>query len=758
MRCFRALAFVPLLLFACCLPAVEFTLPPVWEDKPAEKVDYFPNRTSLFVWRNWNVVPLEKMAALLQTSPEKVSAMAERLGLEPYREPTFNPERLYITIVRRNWHILPYDQICFLIDKTASQFANSIIEDDFLWVKLGSLKPACEPLTYEEPTERQWERIDQIGALVRAERPVFDGRPSQRLDFIDELKAPLPQDEIVPRADSRFEFRFVSSYFALFGDPLATDTDEIYPEGLLQRLANVGVNGVWLHVVLRDIAPGNDDFPEFGVGYEKRQENLRRLVERAKKYGISVYLYMNEPRAMQEAFFEHRQEMAGVTGGQRLRAICTSTPQIKKWIGDALANLFTNVPGLGGVFTITASENLTTCASHGGQAACPRCSKRTHAEIIAEINSVIAEGVHRAAPDAKVIVWDWGWTDGPDIIKLLPKDVWLQSVSEWSLELNRGGVREIVGEYSISAVGPGPRALNHWECAKRRGLKTSAKVQFNTTWECGSVPFIPAMDLVARHCHNLAETGVEGMMLCWSLGGYPSPNLQIAQRFSGNEIPSVDEVLDSLAQERYGEGAPLARRGWTALSEAFQQFPYDCQTIYVAPVHVGPANPLRLRPSGFSATMVGIPFDDLNAWRGPYPPEVFIDQLEKTAAGFAPAIELLKQARAFAPEETRKSVDEEIRCADNVRINYLSAAQQARFVLARDEYLGSTDPQRRAALAETMREMARRETALAKELYLLTLEDSKIGFESTNQYYYLPNDLIEKIICDQWVIDTLAQE
>lgn len=748
-------------LFAVSLSAVEFTLPPVCGDLPGESVGYFPNRTTLFIWRNWNVVPLEKMAAMLRTSAEKVTAIAERLGLEPYREPTFNPERLYITIVRRNWHILPYDQICFLIDKSESQFASAIIEDDFLWVKLGSLKPACEPLFYEEPTEEQWERIDEIGTLVRSERPVFDGKACQPLDFIDELKAPLPQDEIIPQTDSRFEFRYVSSYFALFGDPLATDTDEIYPEGLLQRLANVGVNGVWIHVVLRDIAPGNNDFPEFGIGYEQRQENLRRLVERAKKYGISVFLYMNEPRAMQEAFFEQRQEMAGVTGGQNLRAICTSTPQIKKWIGDALANLFTNVPGLGGVFTITASENLTTCASHGGQNACPRCSKRSHAEIIAEINAVIAEGVHRAAPDAKVIVWDWGWNGhgyAQDIIELLPKDVWLMSVSEWDLELQRGGVPVKVGEYSISAVGPGPRALAEWGWAKERGLKTAAKMQFNTTWECGSVPYIPAMDLVARHCHNLAKTGVEGMMMCWSLGGYPSPNLEIAQQFSGTEIPSIDAVLDTLAKKRYGDGAPLARQGWTALSEAFQEFPYGGSTIYTAPVHVGPANPLHLTPSGFHATMVGIPFDDIHSWCGPYPAEIFIQQLEKTAEGFAPAIELLKQAREYSPEKTRKSVDEEIRYADAVRINYLSSAQQTRFVLARDQYLEETDPQRRAELVEEMSDLARRETVLAKELYRLMLEDSKVGFESTNQYYYLPNDLIEKIICDQWVIDQLRQE
>ena len=64
------------------------------------------------------------------------------------------------------------------------------------------------------------------------------------------------------------------------------------------------------------------------------------------------------------------------------------------------------------------------------------------------------------------------------------------------------------------------------------------------------------------------------MMLSWSLGGYPSPNLEIAARFRVQPTPGVNEVLDAVAVERYGlEGAPLARKAWTAFSTAFQQYP-----------------------------------------------------------------------------------------------------------------------------------------------------------------------------------------
>ena len=140
--------------------------------------------------------------------------------------------------------------------------------------------------------------------------------------------------------------------------------------------------------------------------------------------------------------------------------------------------------------------------------------------------------------------------------------------------------------------------------------------------------------------------------------------------------------------------------------------------------------------------MVGIPYDDLSSWTGPYPPEIFAGQMEKVAGGFKEGISLLEEASTKSPDSLRPSVAAEIRYADTVRINYLSCANQTRFLLARDEYLRpETTPERKAELADQMKRIAEEEIGLAKELYLRTLEDSTIGFESTNHYFYLPNDL-----------------
>ncbi|MDD5708247.1 MAG: hypothetical protein PHR35_20190, partial [Kiritimatiellae bacterium] len=401
---------------------------------------------------------------------------------------------------------------------------------------------------------------------------------------------------------------------------------------------------------------------------------------------------------------------------------------------------------------------------------------RSDAEIIAEVNAAIAQGVHRGNPKANVIAWDWGWNkhkETPEMIAMLPKSVWLMSVSEWSLPLERGGVETKVGEYSISAVGPGPRALNQWKSAKAAGLKTMAKMQLNVTWEMSTVPYLPVMDLVAEHCHNLASVGVDGMMLSWSLGGYPSPNLEIAARLSSPRplagegpgvrasvgVPSVDEVLAAVAVERYGpEGAPLARKAWTAFSRAFQEYPYDCGVIYNCPVQIGPANPLYEKKTGYRATMTGIPYDDLAGWRGPYPPEAFAAQFEKTASGFFEGLPLLQAAVEKAPAQRRDEALAELRFARTAAIHFQSVANQARFVAARDTLADPaaklSDPERRA-LREAMNQCVRWELDLARQEFALSRQDSRIGFEAANHYFFLPQDLAEKVVNCRWLMDRL---
>ncbi len=121
-------------------------------------------------------------------------------------------------------------------------------------------------------------------------------------------------------------------------------------------------------------------------------------------------------------------------------------------------------------------------------------------------------------------------------------------------------------------------------------------------------------------------------------------------------------------------------------------------------------------------------YDDLNAWRGPYPAEAFASQLEKVSSGWLRGVTELRGVTGSAGTENQ-------RLALAAGLYFESVANQAWFILARD-----------TGRRDEMARIARSEARLARALYDLALDDSRIGFESSNQYYYMPLDLVEKVV------------
>ncbi len=666
--------------------------------------------------------------------------------------------RSYITVIKRNWHLLPYEQLLELLGWTAEQLAYTLREDDFLFVKLGNLKPRCETLRYQTPEQNalRWERV--IARVIREEFPDAEKGPSEPLfGFIDRLSN---KSSVARPAVASNDLRFCYSYFAPYGDPLLEREADPYPEGYLQKLAESGVTGVWLQAVLYKLAlfPWQ---PELSAQSDIRLKNLRALVARAKRRGIRVFLYLNEPRAMPMRFFEEQPSLKGVVEGE-YAALCTTQPAVQSYMTDAVATICRAVPDLGGLFTITASENLTNCWSHGQGAKCPRCAKRRPAEVIAEVNGLFHQGIERAGTGARLLAWDWGWDDSwtGEAIRHLPAGVELMSVSEWRLPITRGGIKSEVGEYSISAIGPGPRAKAHWSRARDRGLKAIAKIQAGNTWEISAVPYIPALENVARHAENLRKEGINGLMLGWTLGGYPSPNLEVVSETL--RCGSGDEAMKLVAERRFGPllaGAVI--EAWRGFSTAFREFPFHVGVLYSGPQQLGPANLLWSEPTGYQATMVGFPYDDLNSWRGIYPAETFIEQFDKVADGFDSALKELRRAAAVvrrrASTRHRLALETEARIAETVAIHFRSSANQARFVLARQGLAAAKTSNEKAPYIGRLEAVLKEEISFTRRLHRIQSFDSCIGFEASNQYYYLPIDLAEKVLNCRYLLENWLQ-
>ena len=712
--------------------------------KPAISPAPFPDRMSAYVWRNWGLVDKTLLAETVGAKPEDLTAVAGQMGLEP--DPVVLPEwqkKGYITVIRRNWQLLPYDQILKLIGKTRDEMHFILMEEDFLWIKLGGVKPKCERLEWKSGMVEEWRGARERLAAILKEEGLDPRAPEEpRFSFIKGISQTSQTSQASQTSQtSPFDFRLIFSYFADFVDPLADPEIGSFPEGLLQKLAAQGVNAVWMHTVLRTLAK-DPKYPEFGEGSEARIAHLKKLVARCKKYGIRVFLYMNEPRSMPAEFFGRNAEREGFRGvafGHQC-AMCTSHPEVRRWLRDSLAQVFSQVPGLGGIFTITMSENLTNCASRFDRTSCPRCRGRKVGDIVAEVNRAMIEGMAKGSPDAEALIWNWQWPKDEEaaIVAQLPKrNCRLMAVSENAMPICRGGVDEVENDYAISIVGPGENAKRFWGFAKENGIPAVAKVQAANSWELSSFPYIPTMDLVARHACNVANEGVDGVMLSWSLGCCPSPNLSVYRDLrKGEQTP--DALLDRMAARLYGEAnVKRVRQAWTSFSDGFVNYPFSCQTIYVGPHHWGPVNPLYAKKTGYKATMVGIPYDDLDGWRSSYPGKTYAELIGKVADGFAEGCRLLegvaekKELDMFRAEQ----------------MHFASCRDQARFVMARD-----------GGDAEGMRRYAKAELERAKAYWPIVRADSRIGFESSNQYYYVPRDVLEKILSCRMVLDRPADE
>ena len=699
----------------------------------------FPDRMSAFLWRNWFLVPHDLLARVVSAKESDLEDLASQMGLP--KKVDVLPEwrhRGYITVLRRNWHLLPYDQLLPLLGMTRDELRFSLVEDDALWVKLGGFKPKCEVLRWTAGMSEDGRGRRVRIAEILKEEGVDPAAPEEsRFSFVRELATPRPDwKPKAERSDSPFGKRVIFSYFADYADPLWDEEVGSFPEGLLQRLADLGVNGVWLHTVLRTLVkdPG---YPEFGEGCERRLANLQKLVDRCARYGIKVYLYMNEPRGMDPPFFERpgREGLGGATYGG-LRAMCTSSPETHRWVRDSLRQVFSTVHGVGGIFTITASENLTNCATRPkDKETCPRCKDRTRADVICEATGDLIAGMQSGDPNAEALVYNWAWgkDDLEAIIAGLPKgNVRIMSVSERHIPLKRGGVPTVEQDYSISVVGPGAEALETWRLARANGAGVLAKVQACNSWEISSFPYVPAMDLVAQHAVNLANAGVDGVMLSWSLGCYPAVNLGVYRDLRRGE-KTIDPMLDRLAEELYGKkGVARVRQAWKAFSDGFANFPFSKDVVYAGPQQWGPANPLYPEPTGCRATMVGFPYDAVESWCAEYPPEIWIGLMQKVADGFKKGCALMEGVAS----------ERELNMFRGEWMDFASCADQARFVLARN----------RGDKAE-MRRLAKAELERAKSFLPIVRADSRIGFESSNQYFYVPIDVVEKIVGCRLIID-----
>jgi hypothetical protein len=692
---------------------------------------YFPSAAHQLVWRNWDLVRLETIAAALGSTPASVATLARAMGLGPQRVAERYARRLRFKTLCRNWEFVPFDQLTILAHMSESEITELLAHDAFYVGHLGP-KPDCAKVRIESAAASN--------AVPEHFCIALTGPEQERYAFTQELERPVARNPwATERGEAALAPRIAFPYTALFGDILnEEDFESYYPAGVLENMARLGLSAIWLHAVLRDLVR-TDVFGEIGSSLDARMRRLNWLITEAAKHGLAVYLYLNEPRGMPAGFFAKHPEIKGAPGrpGDGLACMCTTTEPVKRYLVESSAALFRQAPGLEGVFLITVSENPTNCYSVAKEPECPRCRARRPQAVVAEVVSLIEKGARNAKPGAHIVAWDWSWnfheTDPQaEFIAALPRTVTLMVDFERGTPIEREGVRSVVDEYSLSVAGPSPRAAAHLRQARERGMKTMVKAQVGNTWEMSLVPYIPVPELVARKFTAIRAAGTSGVMASWTLGTYPSPNWSVAQAFYKGGAPDVDEAVARVAADLYGDtGRGEALQAWKIFAATFAEYPFTNGLVYSSVVQWGPAHPWWIRPSGKQPRILHS-YDDLR-WTRPFGPELTARIFERMAANWARGLRYLEAASRKVPAGRRAAAIADLRVSRAVGLYFASIANFIRF------------HECRGAGGERVRQLLRKEIGLATEFLGIASADARFGYEPSLQYFYLPLDIREKI-------------
>lgn len=693
-------------------------LPEIRDVKP---LPYFtPQKWQTVLLRNYGLVPAARLAAVLGTDEETITREACRLGLEQI---TYNPDwqKLgYINIIKCNWHILPYEQLLTILDMNEKTLDYCLKEDDFLGVKLGSFKPQAEPVTYSPLSDTEIAETARLAAIIRAAYRADYAKP---FDF---YKGEPIKAAAVAKNDQFL--RIAYSYSMLYGDTFL-DGEDVLPDELLARLQAVGVNGLWMQGVLSKLSPypfvkGLDE------GYETRRKNLNKIIAKCKQYGIGVYLYFNEPRGLAPDQLTPETEPMKGNLFDNTWSLCTTLKPVQDYLYEAVKGLVTATPELSGIITITMSENMTNCHSRPHNN-CPHCKHLRHQDVVPQVNNIIQRAITDAGVKTRVLanLWSWtapyGWSE-EDILEgiaRMDRKIDILSVSEMG-GVMIDGQRVEIEEYAISKIGPceeTKKALSH---ARALGHRIMAKVQINSSWEMAVVPYIPVFDLIMAHMQNLKELGVGGLMLSWTVGGYPTVSLDLVNRFFADGFSYDDFLCDHFAAQ-----AALVKQAVKHFSDGFRHFPHTIPMLYDGPQELGPSNLLYKEATAYTATMVTYAHDDYNTWRGKYTLNEWLGLLDSLLGEWKKGLALLEDVvgnTAFC--ELR-------RFAEVIYVNLRSAVVQARYNAARD-----------ADEREKLPALLSEEKELTEWLYRLAASDARIGYEASNHYYFTQNSFLEKLI------------
>lgn len=544
--------------------------------------------------------------------------------------------------------------------------------------------------------------------------------------------------------------------------------DVFYHDNLLMRLAEHGFNGIWVRGSFRHFAKVSV-FPEFGQDSDRILSRLRDLTQRAARFGINVFLYLNEPLGIaehDEFFKNHPQCRGSASVFKPMINLCTSTPEVKTYLRESAEYIFTRVPELAGCAMITASEYPSHCWCRSGVsidnpeerigevATCPRCVNRTPQEVVGEIVRLIREGATVGRPDAEIITWNWSWAMWePDpqvgVLAALPPETIVMGDYERGDPAEALGLQYTNDEYNIKVVGPSQRFKGVAAFMHSQQRPVYARIQIGTTHENPDIPYLPVPTKIAQKYHTLRQTGVRGMMTCWNFGNMPCLGTEVAGEFSWSPQPSVKDGVRAVAARHFGhEVADEVVAAWEIMARAHDDFPGSIPVMYHGPISRGPA-------FLFMFDQIDKPFPnswlldtdirgDQLGWATPFGPDKVLECYRSEVSKGKEALERLRGALAKTSGEDRRRLAREAGVLEFHLIQTRSGANVVDFLLRRDEFYAATEPGERADRLDRMEAICLDEMENAARSIPLMQADPRLGWHGEAYGYMISPELVQE--------------
>ena len=537
-------------------------------------------------------------------------------------------------------------------------------------------------------------------------------------------------------------------------DELMNDID-YYPEEYLSCLAHEGINGLWLTIVFREIC--DTSLRKAPPEAARRIAKLRATVERCRRYGIKTWVFCIEPAAWcgRNPLPPGCEELVGPgysveEAGEDIRSFCVNSEKARKYLYECAYSLFSAVPNLGGIITISHGERMTSCLSRvsvvddSGTIPCAKRCGKSIGDILSDVLSSLKKGMNAANPRAELISWLYmplvqqlsGWiTQMPS---KLTSDIIMAFNFESGVTRRQLGKVRAGGDYWLSTVGPSDR-FSLMAGAAKGHCQFAAKLQVACSHECATVPYIPAPSLVYRKYKKMKELGVQHVIQCWYFGNYPGVMNEAAGKLAYEDFSAgEDAFLEALAKPVWGKDSPQVVQAWKHFAEGYSNYPLDFQFQYYGPMHDGPVWPLYLKQEMKPLT---------RTWK----PEVFPagDAIEEAMQHFD--LNEMAELTGIISEEWNKGMkalrqatvpthELEFTLAEALNIQFRSGHNILRFYSMRNALMDS--PSDAACLLSGMKAIVQEEIRNSLRLAELCEQDCRLGYHSEAEVYkYFPAKL-----------------